>query len=164
MKENEKKETTTVIAIEVKTQNFDSTGKLTSSIVEGSKLTKADSGRIAFVDEDSLTFKSSGCGCPKIEVDHNSTSTDFKSEDNATKTTTLEVEVKGQILDMNKAELIDAIASGSKLTKADAGRFLERKSEQWFNLQVEGANGSECGKTEVRSNSKLTKAEPGKTA
>ena len=69
MKENEKKETTTVIAIEVKTQNFNNNGELTSEIVEGSKLTKADAGRLAFEDVDSLTFKSSGCGCPKIEVD-----------------------------------------------------------------------------------------------
>jgi len=30
---------------------------------------------------------------------------------------------------MNKAELIDAIASGSKLTKADAGRALEATIE-----------------------------------
>jgi len=30
---------------------------------------------------------------------------------------------------MNKAELIDAIASGSKLTKADAGRALDSTIE-----------------------------------
>jgi len=41
------------------------------------------------------------------------------------KTTTIEVEVKVQTYDMNKAELIDAIASSSKLTKADAGRVLD---------------------------------------
>lgn len=40
------------------------------------------------------------------------------------KTTTIEVEVKVKTYDMNKGELIDAIASGSKLTKADAGRVL----------------------------------------
>lgn len=39
--------------------------------------------------------------------------------------TTIEVEVKVQTYDMNKGELIDAIASGSKLTKADAGRALD---------------------------------------
>ena len=40
------------------------------------------------------------------------------------KTTTIEVEVKVKTYDMNKGELIDAIASGSKLTKADAGRAV----------------------------------------
>lgn len=36
--------------------------------------------------------------------------------------TTLEVEVKIKTFDLTKGELIDAIASGAKLTKADAGR------------------------------------------
>ncbi|MES2512900.1 MAG: hypothetical protein V4580_02095 [Bacteroidota bacterium] len=164
MKDNGKNETTTSIAIEVKTQNFNDKGEVISAMVAGSKLTKADAGRLAFVDEDSLTFKSSGCGCPKIEVDHNSTSNDIKLEENATKNSTLEVDVKAQIKVAGKLELIDAIASGAKLTKADAGRLLDRKSEEWFNLQAEGANGTECGKTEMRSHSKLTKADSGKTA
>lgn len=41
-------------------------------------------------------------------------------------TTTIEVDIKVQTYDMNKGELIDAIASGSKLTKADAGRALDK--------------------------------------
>lgn len=163
MTENEKKETVSTLAIEVKTETFNASGDLTSAIVAGSKLTKADAGRLAFEDQDSLTFKSSGCGSPKIEVDHNSSSNDIASVDNATKQTTLEVDVKAQIMNADKKVLVDAIASGAKLTKADAGRLAAQKSENWFNLQVEGTNGSECGKTEIRSHSKLTKADSGKT-
>jgi hypothetical protein len=163
MKENEKNEVTTVIAIEIKSQNFNSQGELTSAIAEGSKLTKADAGRLAYVDEDSLTFKSSGFGSPKMEVDHNSTSIDLKSEENATKSMTLEVDVKAQILNAETKTLVDAIAASAKLTKADAGRFTGNKSENWINLLAEGAAGSECGKTEMRSHSKMTKADSGKT-
>lgn len=163
MKENEKKETTSVIAIEVKTQNFNSKGELIDAIAAGSKLTKADAGRLAFEDTDSLSFKSSGCGCPKIEVDHNGTSNDILSEEKASKTTTLEVDVKAQIMNADTKILIDAIASSAKLTKADSGRLTGQKSEEWFNLQVDGACETECGKTELRSHSKLTKADAGKT-
>lgn len=164
MTENNKNETTSIIAVEVKTQNFNSKGELIDAIAAGSKLTKADAGRMAFEDLDSLTFKSSGCGCPKIEVDYNSTSTDIKSEDKTSKSTTLEVDVKAQILNADKGELVDAIVAGSKLTKADSGRLEGQKREEWLNLRAEGACGEDCSKTEMGSHSKLTKADSGKTA
>lgn len=159
MTDNQKNETNTIIAIEVKTQNFNNNGQMISESVDGSKLTKADAGRLAFVDEDSITFKSSGCGTQKIEVDYNSTSTDIKSEDNATKNSTFEIDVKSKIRNAGNTQLVDAIASSAKLTKADSGRFTGRKTEGWLNLQAEGAKGTECGKTEIRTNSKVTKAE-----
>jgi nucleoid DNA-binding protein len=37
---------------------------------------------------------------------------------------------------LNKAELIDAIASGSKLTKADAGRVLDSAIESSIKLRT----------------------------
>jgi len=56
------------------------------------------------------------------------------------KTTTIEVEVKVKTYDMNKAELIDAIASSSKLTKADAGRALDTPikdiAKELFKLRI----------------------------
>ena len=162
MEENEKNETTSIIAIEVNTQNFNDKGELTDSITASAKITKADAGRQLFTDEDSLSLKLSGCGTPKIEADYNATSTDTLSADDASKNTTLELDVKGQTFDMTKGELIDAIASGSKLTKADAGRLTGQTSEDWLNLQVEGGNGTDCGKTEIRSHSKLTKADAGR--
>ena len=162
MKEQERIETTSNITIEVKSQNYNCKGELIDAITAGSKLTKADAGRLEFVDEDSLTFKSSNCGRSKIEVDHNSSSTDILSDDDAIKSRTLEVDVKSQILNAEKGELVDAIAAGAKLTKADAGRFTGQKSEEWLNLKVEGATDDECAKTEMRSHSKLTKADAGK--
>lgn len=55
--------------------------------------------------------------------------------------TTIEVEVNVKTYDMNKGELIDAIASGSKLTKADAGRALDATIESikkdLFKLRIE---------------------------
>jgi len=54
-----------------------------------------------------------------------------------TETTTIEVEVKVQTYDMNKGELIDAIASGSKLTKADAGRALDAPIKDIFRFGME---------------------------
>lgn len=161
MEENEKNKTTSVIAIEVNRQDFNSKGELIDAIAASAKITKADAGREVFTDEDSLSLKLSGCGAPKIEVDYNAASTDTLADD-ASKNTTLELDVKGQTFDMTKGELIDAIAAGSKLTKADAGRLSGQTSEDWFNLQVEGANESDCGKTEVRSHSKLTKADAGR--
>ncbi|MBI2722490.1 MAG: hypothetical protein HYX39_09970 [Bacteroidetes bacterium] len=157
MKENEKAETTSTIVVEVKTQNFNSKGELISAIAAGSKLTKADAGRIGYVDEDSITVKSSGCGCPKIEVDHNATSLDAQSKEAAYKNTTVEVDVKAQILDTEKKALVDAIASEVKLNRIENGIVAGRKSEDWLHLEVEGANGAECGKTELRGHSKITR-------
>lgn len=61
-------------------------------------------------------------------------------EKDQNKTTTIEFEVKVQTYDMNKGELIDAIAASSKLTKADAGRALdlpiESKHKELFKLRI----------------------------
>ncbi len=152
MKENEKKETITEVTIEVKAKTFNEKGQITSAIVAGSKLTKADSGRVGFADEDSLSFRGSNCGCGKMDFDYNSTS---RGGANGTKTTTVEVDVKSQKLDMNKNELIDAIASGSKLTKADAGRALDSTIESvkkdlfHFGVEAKQTAEGECGCPEI---------------
>jgi hypothetical protein len=162
MQETSKNETTSIIAIEVKTQNFNSKGELIDAIAAGSKLTKADAGRTQFEDLDSISFKSSNCGNPKIEVDYNSASTDIKSEEQAIRNTTFEVDVNSQILNTEKKELVNAIVAGSKLTKADSGRLEGQSREEWINLRAEGAYGDGCSKTEMRSHSKMTKADSGR--
>jgi len=49
----------------------------------------------------------------------------------------IEIKVEVKVFDMNKNELIDAIASGSKLTKADAGRLMDRSIENSFSVKIE---------------------------
>ncbi len=75
------------------------------------------------------------------------------------KTTTIEVEVKVQIYDMNKKELIDAIASGSKLTKADAGRALDATIKDVFKISIEPTltpeGGCGCPKVDVEYSTKV---------
>ncbi len=65
------------------------------------------------------------------------------------------------VMNMTKAELIDAIASGSKLTKADAGRLVQKIIDDKlieFDLVVK--------KTElidaISAGAKLTKADAGR--
>lgn len=75
----------------------------------------------------------------------------IKVEKDQTTTTTIEVEVKVQTYDMNKAQLIDAIATGSKLTKADAGRALDTplkdvvKEEFKFTIEPTHTQEGVCG-------------------
>ncbi len=79
--------------------------------------------------------------------------------------TTIEFDVKVKTFDMNKGELIDAIAAGSKLTKADAGR-VGYNSEEKVIIRIEPTeNDGSCGcpKIALESHSKLTKADSGKT-
>jgi hypothetical protein len=160
--EDKKNQNTSSLVIEINIQDFNSKGELIDTIVADSKLTKADSGRQAYVDEDSITVRIDGCGCPKVEIDVNSISEEMAEA--LTKDSTLELNVKAQKYDFEKKALIDAIASGSKLTKADAGREAGQKSEDWFNLKTEAAPEGGCPKTEIRSHSKTTKADAGKTA
>lgn len=86
--------------------------------------------------------------------------------------TTIEFDVKVKTFDMNKGELIDAIASGSKLTKADAGRALDKTNaaivEDTIEIIIdpclgENTGGCGCPKISMRSHSKLTKGDAGKT-
>src|SRR5687767_2291559 len=62
---------------------------------------------------------------------------------------------------MTKAELIDAIASGSKLTKADAGRMMTSMPPKEFSEFL-------CGEDKtalidaIASSAKLTKADAGR--
>lgn len=48
---------------------------------------------------------------------------------------TITIEVEVEMFDMNKNELIDAIASSAKLTKADAGRALDAAIESSIKLR-----------------------------
>lgn len=79
------------------------------------------------------------------------------------RTTTIEVEVKVQTYDMNKGELIDAIASGSKLTKADAGRALDTPikdiAKELFKFTIEPTvtpeGGCGCPKVEIEYSTRV---------
>jgi hypothetical protein len=140
--DNTKKENLSVL-LEVKAKNFNDKGLATDALEASAKLTKADAGRISQNDEDSITLLASNCGTPTLEANYNS-----KSLGKGETATTLELEMKGQTLDMNKNELIDAIAAGSKLTKADAGRELDKATEDWHKLKALKNCDSDCASVE----------------
>ena len=62
---------------------------------------------------------------------------------------------------LTKAELIDAIASGSKLTKADAGRIVKKMTDQEIFRYVFGMKKTELIDA-IASSAKLTKADAGR--
>lgn len=150
MQECENKEITSKVVIELKTENYNSKGELIDAIAASAKLSKADAGRVGYVDEDSITFHEDGCGCPKIEIGVNSTTTGESK-----KLSIVEVDVKKQKLNP-EGMLVDAISAGAKLTKADAGRTLDKKLEEYFKLKVEGNCEGGCAVTDSYYNSKET--------
>lgn len=130
------------VVIEVKATDYQN-GKLKNVFGGKAQITKADTDRVSQNDEDAITFRASDCGTPKMEVDYRSTSIGQGETETA-----VEIDVKGQTFDMNKSELIDAIASSSKLTKADAGRALDKKIEDYFTLKAEKSCEAECANIE----------------
>lgn len=88
--------------------------------------------------------------------------------DNTQNASSLEFEIKVKTFDKSKGELIDAIAAGAKLSKADAGRAFEqsnvRKVEEWVNITIDPCandveSGCGCPRIGVRTHSKVTKAD-----
>lgn len=65
------------------------------------------------------------------------------------------------LMNMTKAELIDAIASGSKLTKADAGRLVQKAMDDKLIQFVLVLNKAELIDA-IASSAKLTKADAGR--
>lgn len=153
------KDRKTEVSIEVNGNTYNKNGELIDAIAASAKLTKADAGRSAAQDEDSLTIKVNGSDTSKAAIDYNGSSN--STGDDASIETTVEVNVKGQALN-TKGELIDAIASGAKLTKADAGRMVNETSTDWLNFEVEDKGDGSAPMITTRSNSKLTKADAGK--
>lgn len=151
MQECENNEMSSKVLIEIKTQNYNSKGELIDAIAASAKLSKADAGRVGYTDEESLTFHQDGCGCGKLEIGVNSTTTG-----EGKKSSTIEVDVKTQKLNPENGELIDALSAGAKLTKADAGRSLDKKLEEYFKLKVEGNCEGGCNVTDAYYNSKET--------
>lgn len=151
MNETEKLETASKLTIEVRTEKYNAKGELIDAIAAGAKLTKADAGRVGYVDEDSITLHQDGCGCGKLELGINSaTSGQGKKE------STVEVDFKRQKLNAENGQMVDVLKSHSKLTKADAGRSLDKKLEDYFKLKVEGNCEGDCSVTESFYNSKET--------
>lgn len=65
------------------------------------------------------------------------------------------------VQEMNKKELIDAIASGSKLTKADAGRMMGAMPKKEFSEFLCGTDKTALIDA-IASSAKLTKADAGR--
>ena len=77
-------------------------------------------------------------------------------------TSTFEFEVKVKSFDKSKGEMIDAIAAGSKLTKADSGRHAAIQ-EDWIDVLIDPSEKyGEQPKISVQTHSKLTKADSGR--
>lgn len=77
-------------------------------------------------------------------------------------TTSLEFEVKVKLASKEKGEVIDAIVAGAKLTKADAGREADI-IEDWIDITIDPSEKvGELPKVEMKSHSKLTKADSGR--
>lgn len=141
--ENDKLNKSLTVVVEVKGTNYSNTGKL-KTVFGGkgqiSKRTLEDSVRN---DTDAITFRATDCGTAKIEGEYKSTSIgqgEVKTD--------IELDLKGQQFDMNRAELIDAIASSSKLTKADAGRSLDTAIEDLHKLIATRSCEAECANIE----------------
>jgi len=84
-------------------------------------------------------------------------------ENEKVSTSTLEFEVKVKLFNKEKGELVDAIAAGSKLTKADAGREAII-IEDWIDIRIDPSEKiGELPKIDIQSHSKLTKADSGRT-
>lgn len=150
---------TTEVSIEVTSARKGKNGELIDAIAAGAKLTKADAGRTAFVDNDSLTIKVDGDDTNKAAIDYNGSST--STGDDVSINKTVEVTVKEIVTDA-KGEVSEKPVGGSKLTKADAGRMANETAEDWFNVEVEDAGNGSAPVITTRSNSKLTKADAGK--
>lgn len=67
-----------------------------------------------------------------------------------------------QLKPMNKKELIDAIASGSKLTKADAGRMVQKMTEDELMKYVFGMKKADLIDA-IAASAKLSKADAGRS-
>lgn len=150
---------TTEVSIEVTSARKGKNGEVIDAIAAGAKLTKADAGRTAFVDNDSLTIKVDGDDTSKAAIDYNGSST--STGDDVSINKTVEVTVKEIVTDA-KGEVSEKPVGGSKLTKADAGRMANETAEDWFNVEVEDAGDGSAPVITTRSNSKLTKSDAGK--
>jgi hypothetical protein len=79
-------------------------------------------------------------------------------------TSTFEFDVKVRLANKEKGELVDAIASNAKLTKADAGRSADI-IEDWMDITIDPSEKvGELPKIEIQTHSKLTKADAGRVA
>ena len=78
------------------------------------------------------------------------------------RSSTFEFDIKVRLLNKEKNELVDAIAAGAKLTKADAGRSAQIQ-EEWIDVVIDPSEKiGELPKLSVQSHSKLTKADAGR--
>ena len=79
-------------------------------------------------------------------------------------TVTLEFDVRVRLANKEKGELVDAIASNAKLTKADAGRNANI-IEDWIDITIDPSEKvGELPKIEIQTHSKLTKADSRRVA
>ncbi|MBK9283057.1 MAG: hypothetical protein IPM51_01915 [Sphingobacteriaceae bacterium] len=147
--DNTKKESLKVI-VEVKGKNY-SKGQVINSFEADAIITKESEGRLNQNDEDTITVIASDCGTPKLEAKYQS-----KSIGEGAIKTNIEIELKGKTLDLTKNQLIDAIAAGAKLTKADAGRTLDKAVEDLLTLKAEKNCESNCASANAHYSTKIS--------
>lgn len=141
--ENEKLNQSLKVIVEVNTTNYSNNGKLKTVFGGKGEISKKERDRVLGKDEDSIAFRATDCGTAKMEAEYASVAIgqgEVKTD--------IEFDLKGQQFDMNKGELIDAIASSSKLSKADAGRSLDTAIEDLHKLSVSRSCEAECASVE----------------
>lgn len=131
------------VAIEVSGTNYTNNGKLKTVFGGKGQISKRDNDRTMRNETDTISIRATDCGGAKMEGEYKSSAIG-KGEVQ----TDVELELKGQQFDMNKGELIDAIAAGSKLTKADAGRALDTAIEDIHKLLATRSCEAECATVE----------------
>lgn len=73
-------------------------------------------------------------------------------------TVTFEFDVRVRVANREKGELVDAIATNAKITKADAGREADI-IEDWIDITIDPSEKvNELPKLEITSHSKITNA------
>jgi hypothetical protein len=147
---NDTKKENLKILVEVSGKNY-LKGQAISAFEANATITKESESRLRQNDEDSLTIRASDCGTPKLEADYHS-----KSIGEGEIKTNIAIDLKGKTLDLTKNQLIDAISAGAKLTKADAGRSLDKAVEDLLSLKAEKNCESNCASANSYYSTKIT--------
>ncbi|MBK9284034.1 MAG: hypothetical protein IPM51_06900 [Sphingobacteriaceae bacterium] len=147
--DNTKKEKLKVL-VEVSGKNYNK-GQVVSAFEANAVITKESESRLRQKDEDSITVRASDCETPKIEADYHS-----KSIGEGEIKTNIEIDIKGKTFDATKNQLIDAIAAGAKLTKADAGRTIDKTVEDLLSLKAEKSCDANCANANSYYTTKIT--------
>ncbi len=131
------------VTVELTAKNFNEDGEVLNAIEASAKLTKADAGRNAHGDEDSISINASTCDVPTVEAYYQGQSYGKGKMD-----TNLELDLKGKAFDVDKEELIDVMSATAKLSKEDLGKDENQLTKDWYRLKVVKNTDSECASVE----------------